>query len=443
MVKFNTPSGSSDIVFIFLDKINQCQTKWTAELVRNLSDYVLSKINNHGFNVIQGIDEDAMLQAASREYSHAVVLSTGTEFVNGDEFFNELELAVYSDIDFFLMGHIPDRDDGYYELHDQCYIINLNTYKNLGCPEVGKFAYYSSHVQIAPQRSAENIHDDYTPTWVATGDKEKTYKHKWHGWNILSVAFANNKLVKPFAEEFRKNKRYYYPNYEPAFINACTYLYGKQSVAAQTLFYPYNTEKSVDLDFQGPLQQLVIQASGLQFVEYLIKHGYNENTVVRFVDYNLFALECMYAITQHWDGEHYMDFVRGHINTRYGFAKSSQRDNWITLTGAVQTVDANVWNHIRNTVKFEFSHEDLVLNKGLSANDWLDNVPNTIVHLSHIFNYDPAAPFVPLRHRVYNEKLLLDKIKKYIPEAHIVMINKAQDIYKDQLPSWHQDGEWQ
>lgn len=442
MVKFNTPAASPDIVYIFLDRINQCQTKWTAELVRNMSDYVLSKIISHGYNVIQGLDEDAMLREAANDYTHAVVLSTGTEFINGDEFFNEVELEVYSGRKFFIWGHIPDRDDGYYELHEQCYIINLETYKELGCPVVGKFEYYSPHTQVEPRRSEENIHDDYTPIWVTSGDKERQYKHKWHGWNILSVAFANNKFVKPFADRFRKNKRYYYPNYEPAFIKACTYLYGKNEVASQTLFYPYNTEVVAELSCQGPIKQLVIQASGLQFVDYLATHGYDENTVVRFVDYNLFALECMYAITQHWDGEHYMDFVNGHINSRYGFVKSSQQPNWITLTGMVQQVKPSLWNDIRKKVKFEFRHENLVLNKGLEVSSWLDKQPNTIVHLSHIFNYDPVAPFVPLRHRIYNEKLLLNKIKDYNPDATVVMIGRAQDVYTDALPTWHMDGEF-
>lgn len=442
MVKFNTPAGSSDIVYIFVDRIGQCQTKWTAEIVRNLSDYVLSKILAHGFNVIQGLDEDAMLQEAAKDYTHAVVLSTGTEFINGDEFFHEVEKEVYSGREFFLWGHIPDRDDGYYELHEQCYIINLKTYKELGCPVVGKFEYYSPHTQIAPRRSDENIHDDYTPIWVVYGDTEKQYKHKWHGWNILSVAFANKKFVKPFANRFRDNKRYYYPNYEPAFIKSCTYLYGKNEVAAQTLFYPYNTETLAEVVCQNPLRQLVIQASGLQFIDYLMLHGFDENTVVRFVDYNLFALECMEHIVTKWNGTKYLDFVNQYVDSRSKFLKNKTQE-WTTLTGHEQRVDPLVWDEIQRTVKFEFAHQDLVLNKGLEVGEWLDNTPNTVVHLSHIFNYDPVAPFVPLRHRVYNEKLLLKKIKDYNPNAVVIMIDKAQDIYKDALPSWHMDGEWQ
>lgn len=441
MVKFETPSGSSDIVYIFLDRIKSCQTLWTSELMRNLSDYVLTKINNHGFNVLQGIDEDALLREAAKSYTHAVVLSTGTEFINGDDFFKEVEKEVYTGKEFFIWGHIPDRDDGYYELHEQCYIINLKTYKELGCPKVGKFEYYSPHTQIEPRRSDENIHDDYTPLWVVYGDTEKKYKHKWHGWNILSVAFANKKFVKPFADRFRKHKRYYYPNYEPAFMNACTYLYGKNQVAAQTLFYPYNTEDLEKLNLQEPIQQLVIQASGLQFVEYLLTYGYNKDTVVRFVDYNLFALECMQHLVTHWDGQNYLDCVNAYVRSRKSFLKNSNQE-WITLTGGVQSIDQTHWQEIISTVSFEFCHQDLVLNKDLPVSIWLDDREGTVVHLSHIFNYDPSSIFVPLRHRKHNEKVLIDKIKQHCPSANLILIDSASEIYKDNVPTWHLDGEW-
>jgi len=440
MVKFNTPAGSEDIVFIFLDRIHTCQTAWTAELMKNLSDFVLSKIIDSGFNVIQGLDEDAMLREAAKDYSHAVVLSTGTEFINGDEFFNYVEDEVYSDRNIFIYGHIPDRDDGYYELHEQCYIINLDIYKDLGCPEVGEFAYYSLHTQIEPRRSEENIHDDYTPIWVTGGDTPKQYKHKWHGWNILSVAFANNKHVRPFPERFRNNKMYYYPNYEPAFIPKSSYLYGKYSVASQALFYPYNTEEFVAVDFKGPIQQLVIQSSGLQWYEYLLYYGYNENTTVKFVDYNLFALECMQHIVTNWNPNYdYITLVKDYIASRKSIL-SSGGEHMITMTGGDQTVDPRMWNDMMHKVKFEFHHQDLVLNTALPVSTWVDNVPSTIIHLSHIFNYDPVAPFVPLKHRIYNERLLLDKLKKYVPDATLIMVGNVSD--KLQRPTWHTNGDW-
>jgi hypothetical protein len=440
MVKFNTPAGSSDIVFIFLDRIATCQSTWTAELIKNLSDYVLTKIVGHGFNVIQGIDEDALLKEAAKDYTHAVVLSTGTEFINGDEFFNEVEKLVYGSYEFFLMGHIPDRDDGYYELHEQCYIINLNKYTELGQPVVGEFAFYSPHSQIDPMRSVDNIHDDYTPVWIKPGHVLKEFKHKWHGWNIISVALAAGECVEVFPKEFRNNKKYYYPNYEPSFIPASTYLYGKQAVAGQTLFYPFNTEQLVDIDFNGPIGQLIIQASGLQWTKYLLKYGYDNNTVVRFVDYNLFALECMHEIVSKWDGKDYSNFVKDYATSRASFV-NKDGTQWLTFTGQEQDITTEQWIDIVGKVKFEFRHEDLVLNKQLDVRTWVNNIPNTIIHLSHIFNYDPVATFYPYKHRLYSEQRLLEKLKKHVPDATIILIDSltAEPMPR---PTWHMNGDW-
>lgn len=437
MVKFNSPASSPDIVFIFLDRIHTCQNAWTAEMMKNLSDFVLTKILSSGFDVLQGIDEDQLLKEAAKDYTHAVVLSTGTEFINGDEFFNEVELFVYSNKDCFLMGHIPDRDDGYFELHEQCYIINLETYKDLNCPTVGKFAFYSPHTQIAPKRSDINIHDDYTPIWVTPGDTVKQYKHKWHGWNILSVAFANGKPVLPFTENFRKNKKFYYPNYEPSFLPASTYLYGKNQVASQTIFYPHNTEAKVDINFQGPIKQFITQSSGMNWVDYLIDYGYDENTVVRFVDYNLLALECMREIVENWDGKEYTLFVRTYLNNRASFV-GKDGSEWLAAQGRLENIDIPQWQDIQRKVKFEFRHEDLVLNMMLPVERWLDKTDKTIIHLSHIFNYDPAAPFVPLKHRIYSRNLLLDKIKKYVPDAELIMIDNLELL----TPTWRMNGDW-
>lgn len=438
MVKFNTPAGSPDIVFIVLDRISQCQNAYTAELMKNLSDFVISNINEKGFNVIQGLDEDLLLREAAETYTHAVVLSTGTEFINGDEFFNEVENEVYGDRDFFLIGHIPDRDDGYYELHEQCYIIDLETYTDLGCPMVGKFEFYSPHTQIEPRRSTENIHDDYTPLWVVAGDTERTYKHKWHGWNIISVALANGKFVKVIPDRFRKNKMFYYPNYEPAFLKASSYLYGKNQVASQTMFYPHNTEEIVKVEFEGPVRQLVIQASGLNWIDYLITYGYTKDTVVRFVDYNLFALECMKHIVDHWDGTNYAEFVRGYVNHRAEFL-AKDGSSWLAAQGNLYDPDIPEWGLIKDTVKFEFRHEDLVLNKGLEVSTWVDPVPNTIIHLSHIFNYDPVAPFYPLKHRIYSERLIKQKLAEHVPDATIIMLGSLEPTSR---PTWHMNGDW-
>jgi hypothetical protein len=216
-------------------------------------------------------------------------------------------------------------------------------------------------------------------------------------------------------------------------------LYGKNQVAAQTMFYPHNTEEVVSINFNGPIRQLVTQASGLNWIDYLITYGYNADTVVRFVDYNLFAIECMKHIVDNWDGTNYSRFIKDYVTQRAAFL-GKDGTKWLAAGGKLHDPDIPEWTLIKETVTFEFRHEDLVLNKGLDVNTWVDNIPNTIIHLSHIFNYDPMAPFVPLKHRIYSERLLLDKLKKHIPDATIIMINRASDNI--QRPTWRMNGDW-
>ncbi len=140
-------STNTEIVFCIVDNTSQIKSNWTTELVKNLSDFVLSNIVQKGYTVLQGVNEDALL-ASTSAYKHAVVLSTGTEYTNGSAFFEAVEDAVTQD--YFLQGHIPNRDTGYFELHNQCYIINLETYRSLGMPEIGKFSVYDSHTQVEP-----------------------------------------------------------------------------------------------------------------------------------------------------------------------------------------------------------------------------------------------------------------------------------------------------
>jgi hypothetical protein len=160
----------------------------------------------------------------------------------------------------------------------------------------------------------------------------------------------------------------------------------------------------------------------------------------------------MKEIITRWDGNDYIEFVKGYANYRAGQVGKDGKD-WITLTGAEQVINSTAWKEIIETVKFEFRHDDLVLNKSLPVKFWVDNVPQTIIHLSHIFNYDPVATFVPLKHRLYNENLLIKKLKDYAPDAHVIIVGRSCSGFTDKVtghidiqdlirPTWHMNGDW-
>jgi hypothetical protein len=151
--------------------------------------------------------EDSQLRLVAEDYDYAIVYRRGHEFIDRVAFVNEIDKH-----NFFIMGHVLDRENmnAYYELHTQCYVINLKIYKSMDYPIIGQQAFHAPHQQLSPERSDENYHDDYTPWWVRPGKRTKHYTHKPHGWNILSIAFNHELPVIVFNSVLRKTKKFNY-----------------------------------------------------------------------------------------------------------------------------------------------------------------------------------------------------------------------------------------
>jgi hypothetical protein len=80
-------------------------------------------------------------------------------------------------------------------------LLILKKHKEFECPQIGEMKRDSEHFTSEPIRSEENFHDDYTPLWIKPGSEIKTYKHKWHGWNIIRVALDNKENIIVFDED--------------------------------------------------------------------------------------------------------------------------------------------------------------------------------------------------------------------------------------------------
>jgi hypothetical protein len=394
-------SNHEDIVYIFVDRTSTYKNNWTTEIIKNITDFNISNIWSKGYSVIVGIDEDQLLKSAVKNnFKIAVVLSTGTDFINGDSFFNAVKELSYQD--FFIAGHILDRKEGYYELHHQCYIINLKIYQSLGLPDIGQEELGSTHRQCIPWRSFENIHDDYTPLWISGGDDYKTYSHKLHGWNILSTAFKNDLTVKVFDDNFRHNKKYYYPDNNKEFIKHIAWAYSREKYCSIDFVHTAHTEvvNITEKDFEC----IITPASGAWFTPHISK---DKPVTVLYYDYNQKSLD-------YWK-EHAPKID----NVTYEFIK-------IDLLG--------ICNY--NTI----------LPKGKGK---------TIINLSNIFCYEGTSTFLSLSYRLSKENELLDNI----PEDYFVVFNsrsckgfynalhqgkKLEKVKITELlkPSWHINQDW-
>lgn len=282
-------SSGLDTCYCFVDNTHTFTSSWTKEIIKNLADYSLSNIYSKGYDILQGQDEDALLRYASKlHYKYAVVFSTGTEFINGRNFFNTVDDL--TDRDFFIAGHVLDRKEAYYELHHQCYVINLSTYKELGCPNIGKQELGSPHIQKEPNRSTENLHDDYTPISVSSGSFDKQYSHKMHGWNILKEAFDKDLPVVVFNEFFRDNKKHYYPENQTEFLKQIQWAYQRFNYCAKEFIHTKHTDYIKIKD--TTVDQIITTASGDWFLDcvgdkplHVILYDYNPSSLEYWKDH--------------------------------------------------------------------------------------------------------------------------------------------------------------
>jgi hypothetical protein len=272
----------NNITFCIVDDISTYANNQIQNTIKNILDFTISNLYAKGYNSIVGKNEDELLRTVKTDY--AVVMSPGTEYINGDAFFEDIRKLCLQ-TDFFIAGHILDRTmyDAYYELHHQCYVINMTYYKNLECPIVGSVEKNVVHTRTDPVRSTENWHGNYTPKSVVAGINRVTYKHRCHGWNLLRLAFDNNYPVIVFNERIRNNKKHYYPESEHDYNKQAAYIDYKFNYCKEEFVHIGNTELSTGIT--ETYEQIVIPASGTLYLD-LIEKG-----CVIFYDYNQKALD--------------------------------------------------------------------------------------------------------------------------------------------------------
>lgn len=402
----------SRIAMCCVDRTAEAATDWIREIVKNQADYTVSNVLGKHYDLYQGLDEQDLLNhVADLGYEFAVVFSTGTEFINGYDFFAHIESLTNTDV--ALAGHILDRGNAYYELHSQCYYINLRIYNQQKRPAVGDTELGCTHQQTLPTRSIENFHDNYTPLWISKGIEIKEYDHKCHGWNIVSCYLAADLKITAFSEEIKKSKIHLYPEYTMDFNKNVSWIYHRQNICATSFVHTDNTENAADLP-GAAIKQVITPASGLWHQSLLS----SEPMKVVFYDYNLNSLE-------------------------YWKIHAPKMPN----------------------INYSFVHIDL-LGESVDFTQFLDVslLDHTIFNLSNIFSYEGTACFYSLAYRVFKENQLLKHIKDIAPNA-LVSINMRTggafcsltnlhgevtlskdialtDISKLKKPTWHMNQDW-
>jgi len=421
---------SSNIVVCVIDTANRITDNWAKEVAYNLTDEYIDRFLKFSFDVVIDKDEDDLLTYVSNcsLYRYAVVMSLGVSANLSNDFYKIIK--EYCTVNnFSLSGHILDRKDYYYELHQQFYILNLNHFKELGQPRLGQEENDILEA-IVPERSIENVHDDYTPLWIKQGNNKKIYKGKLHGWNLIKVFLDNNKEIINLPNNLRNTKKYFYYEYSHVFRRDVEHFF-YESFLGKNFVVPYSTDVILPEVAQCvknfPVEQFITVASGIQWIKYLNIMQYSNNTTIKFCDCNYNSLLYIKKLVETWNGRDYFTFYKEN-------AFAAQFDNEITANRYKDEIYKEfelfkedykdfeiIWNNIK-TLKFEYILLDLL---GSVKLNWIEPNKKTFVNISDVFIHRPAVVFAPLLHRIRQESLFIKKLQDIDPEIYLNFSDRA------------------
>jgi len=420
------------IVFCILDIIDDCQSGEAREVCANLTDFLIHKFDEYGYDIFIGKDEDALLRSVVKDYDHAVIISAGTSTGLSDRLFNAIETQCKDD--FFIAGHIIDRTgNDYYqngiELHQQFYIVNLKNYQQLGCPDIG-LEQWAEHERVVYQRSNEYLHDDpKLPQSITHSTATEIAQVKLHGWNILNKGLENNKRIVQISSDIRSSKRYLYYEYDHVFLTRLSDIRYYQFFATN-FFAGWNSDSlREDFPFDGPVDQYATVGIGFNWIKNLELVGFTDKTKVIFTDINYNCLMFMKKLVEEWDGKNYDDFYWQHkpmlpnnppyITESY---KKQIKEQWLQFLLTIKDWDL-LWNKIKN-----LTYDYVLIDYTASFNfDWLDSDKKTILNLSNLFNHSPFVDKTSLKYRIRCENNLIRQLKDKDPNITLLVTSRAAD----------------
>jgi hypothetical protein len=422
------------LVYCVLDNIDNQSGTYSKEIARNISDFFLSMLLNKNYDIIINSDSDSLLRRASEDefYSHAVVVITGTHPGLTENIIKSVETKCKEH--FTVSGHILERGDAYYEIHDQFFIVNLQEYRRLGCPDMGQVSWNENHTKIEPVRSEECVQgDSEIPVWIKQGTTERVYKHKRHGWNFIEHGLKNNAIFCDVGDDIRNNKKYFYYEYDHVFFRSSPELFN-YALICNTMVTPWNSDnlpKHISIT-EDKLDHFVTTGTGLNWVHSITRLGYHEATKITFIDISYTVLSFMKALVEDWDGTDYATFYMKQLKfvpNKYHLDLINHerriRDWFATFETEFDTFQ-ETWNKVKQ-LKFDFVLTDLFANNDFS---FIQPNESTLVNVSDAFNHVPYAHFSPVNFRVARENAFINQLKKINPDIWLYTPSRLGHIYQ-------------
>jgi len=341
--------------------------------------------------------DDIIQKAYEENYELLIVIKTGT-FINSSFFFENIKEMIKNNI--ALMGHVLDYKEKHYFLHEQCFFINLKSWKLSSSPR-----YFSKEKQLLDiHRSLENFHDDYTPKWIEGGKNKKTYAETLPGGHLISTILESGFKVSPFIHERNLKWFTYHSDTMKSLMKFINLMNAKHDVG----FFSTETEiiKKIDLKDKDICTVFSIASAFHPFK--LIKNTNIEDTVKNLLvyDYSAVAMDVYKNMLQVWDGKNYLNLLR---NTKTFEYKAGHNDalsqksfeEMIELCGSDKE-----WLEYYDKIcklNIDFKLGNLlseVFQKKLIAD--IDKNSVCLFNVSNIFNYESETFWIDIFQRYFS-----------------------------------------
>ena len=339
--------------------------------------------------------EQAMTKIVDYEYAVITVQGSYIETYNIGLIINRM-----IDSNIALVGHILHKND-YYELHDQCFVINVHKWLEANKPHIRKSV---ANKAYAVNRDPGNIHDDYTPRWInAQTNFDDTFlipvESSNLGSELISEFIGRQYNISAFVKMERGNKYY---------------LYGGTEWFYQALFETTNyavSNESLD-DYNG-IDNDHEQYFGIASPYFiLIMHYTNPKCKL----WNIFDIDDIQLL--------YCKFVLENLpkydyDIKRTFAEFNNSYPWVDSFETADVIPqiTKVIDYLQDIIK-PYDLDDLGEIKYTKKNLWADQSfelenKKTLVYTSNIFRYPPASKFVPLSKQKKAQTKFFDKIKEH------------------------------
>lgn len=329
-----------------------------------------------------------------KEYQYAIVSALG----NYIEWYNiSIMLDRLIDENLALIAHVLHKD--YYEVHEQCFVLDVTKWKTAGSPNIRSSAI--THVYSA-DRSIENIHDDYTPVSLqsslhqSTSEPFKIPITKFlPGSFLLSELLKMNYKISNFTEFERKHKYYLYGGTE---------WFYQALLSREHNAYCKEPLKEIIEQIPNDIEQYFGIASPYFIIAMALKNPKCKNWAIVDVNHKQ-LLYCKFVLEnlQKYEG-----------NILETFEKFLEAYPWIKEDD-FESIETNLFlsdlvDYIQNLVKD--SKIDLGNVTYKLQNLWIDNnieikKLGTLAYTSNVFRYPPQSKIFSLaRQKQAEEKFL-------------------------------------